>query len=108
MKVCSSAPFSQAESNAAPQKAKARTSHMQGNLHMWLWPGTPAELEEAQKELSLWEEKGTHYFKEEACLYCARLEGEKMEKDFYSLEKRVKNLRLEHRRLLSLIVSRRG
>lgn len=39
-KVCSSAPFSHAESQAAPRK-KARTSHMQGNLHVWFWPGTP-------------------------------------------------------------------
>ena len=38
-KVCSSAPFSHAESQAAPRKA--RTSHMQGNLHVWFWPGTP-------------------------------------------------------------------
>ena len=38
--VCSSAPFSHAESQqAAPRKA--RTSHMQGNLHVWFWPGTP-------------------------------------------------------------------
>ena len=27
------------ESQAAPRKA--RTSHMQGNLHVWFWPGTP-------------------------------------------------------------------
>lgn len=67
-----------------------------------------AELEEAQKELRFWEEKGRHYFKEEARLYRAGLEGEKMEKEFYSLERRVENLRLEHRRLLSLIASRRG
>jgi len=33
-------PFSHAESQAAPRK-KARTSHMQGNLHVWFWPGTP-------------------------------------------------------------------
>jgi hypothetical protein len=35
-KVCSGA---HAESQAAPRKA--RTSHMQGNLHVWFWPGTP-------------------------------------------------------------------
>ena len=39
-KVFSSAPFSHVESQAAPRK-KARTSHMQGNLHVWFWPGTP-------------------------------------------------------------------
>jgi len=27
------------ESQVAPRKA--RTSHMQGNLHVWFWPGTP-------------------------------------------------------------------
>ncbi|XP_050936859.1 uncharacterized protein LOC127147824, partial [Cucumis melo] len=42
--VCSSAPFSHAESQqAAPRKA--RTSHMQGNLHVWFWPGTPKLIE---------------------------------------------------------------
>ncbi|OMP00390.1 hypothetical protein CCACVL1_03359 [Corchorus capsularis] len=41
-RVCSSAPFSHAESQAAPRKARA--SYMQGNLHVWFWPGTPSTV----------------------------------------------------------------
>jgi hypothetical protein len=70
---------------------------------------TERELKEARAELAYWEEKERAFFKEEARLYHAKLEREGMEREYLSLERKLGNLRLEHRRLvLSLIALRRG